>query len=158
MQSFSILLAGTFCWLVLPVPAADKTAEVTDQGQYVRIKIEVEIRGTLRHSSKGVFLETAEETFYLFDGDPKKDTSRKEASVWQLDLTKAKDLRKALGKLNGKSVIVTGTSELRKTVITKLASITQRGSYLPKKIYTSGEKWSPSRTVLVTSWKVVANK
>jgi hypothetical protein len=138
--------------------AEDSKAKSKEPAPYVRIKIEVEIQGILRHSAKGTFLETAEETYYVYDDDPKMDTSKKETSMWQLDLRKAKDLRKRLAELNGQSVVVNGTSELRKTIRIKLASANKRERFLPKKVYTSEQKWSPSRTLVVTSWKEVESK
>jgi len=88
-------------------------------GPYVKFRIEVEIRGTLRHTDKGTFVETREEVQTPFPTlESSTATRREEQQVrWRLDLGGTRLAPKDLGKLNGKEAVVSGKAELREVAV-----------------------------------------
>lgn len=92
-------------WLAFPAPAP-KTG-------YVKVRVEVEIRGTLKYTDKAVTVRAPSTTYSL--SDDKKAVASGDWD-WPLDFDRAKDLRELAKALDGKEVVVTGLNELRAVI------------------------------------------
>src|SRR5262245_35630595 len=112
-----MLFSVALCLLVSTAsPAADDKAAQPSKDSYVKVRVEVEVRGVLTASDKAVTVAARDRLYNLFrDADeiPREGTP---ATVYTLDFVRAKDLRELAKALDGKEVVVTGMSELRMVV------------------------------------------
>lgn len=110
MRAKWFLLVGAAGLWAASVLADDQKEAPKPVDSYVKIGIVVELKGTLAHTPKGTFVTAQEQTEGPFTTKPKG-----EIMTWELDLSKVEDLQALARKLNGKTVVVAGTAELRKT-------------------------------------------
>jgi len=145
-------------WITLVVatatPAGDNKDAPPSKDSYVKVRVEVELRGILRDTDKGATVTARDQLYSLFN-DAEEITDPSRATVYTLDFARAKDLRELAKVLSGKEVVLTGMSELR--------MVTQRGR--PGGTTGGGSAelpptptWSLQRTVLVTGLKSAVDK
>jgi hypothetical protein len=134
-------------------PAGDKTDAPPSNDSYVKVRVEVEIRGILRDSDKGITVAALDRLYDLFN-DAEEITEAR-ATAYTLDFARARELRALARVLNGKEVVVTGMSEMR-MVKQKGRPGGLTGGGTPHQL--SSPTWSLQRTVLVTSLKMAADK
>jgi hypothetical protein len=85
------------------------------QVSYAKFRLDVEIRGTLHITEKGITVAAPWPAFQLNDASKEApDFSAEHA--WKLDFSRSNDLMKSAKKLDGKVVLVSGLSELRQLV------------------------------------------
>jgi hypothetical protein len=124
---------------------------------YVKVRVEVEIRGILVATDKGITVAAQDRVYNLFQSNEENaDWSR--PATYTLDFTRVKELRELAKALNGKEVVVLGMAEVRRYVHAPKA---QPGGY-------SGPNsapfthpvpaWYLQQTVWVTSLKSAENK
>jgi len=82
---------------------------------YAKFRLDVEIKGTLRVTDKGITI-TAPWQVYLLSDQTKDATDYAMEHAYNLDFSKAKDLQRAAKDLDGKVVVVNGLSELRQLI------------------------------------------
>ena len=134
---------------------APKEASKPSKDSYVKVRVEVEVRGILRDTDKGATVTARDQLYNLFN-DAEEITDPSRATVYTLDFARAKDLRELTKVLSGKEVVVTGMSELRMV----RGHVRQGGTTgvggspeLPPT-----PTWSLQRTVLVTGLKSAGTK
>jgi hypothetical protein len=106
--STATILLAPLVILTVPARANDgKTPDVKLAGSYVKVKVEVELRGVLSFTEEAITLAVAEPEFdeYLFE-DVK--TERR----WVLDFGEEKELRAKAKGLKGKTVLIKGSATL----------------------------------------------
>ncbi|MCI0360034.1 MAG: hypothetical protein L0211_16275 [Planctomycetaceae bacterium] len=152
---FAMLLAlGLALGVPAATPADDKKDAPLSKDSYVKVRVEVELRGILRDTDKGATVTTRDQLYNLFN-DAEEITRPSRGTVYALDFARAKDLRELAKVLSGKEVVVVGMSELRKVIeITPMGGETGAGSPHPPPTPT----WSLQRTVLVTGLKSAGDK
>ena len=101
-----VACVGLLGFLAVPAVAGDRPGKRDVPRPTVLLKTEVEVRGVLSATEKGVTVTVREESV--------KDTiwTTGEEAVWQLDLGGVDELKKKAPALNGKQVVVTGTARL----------------------------------------------
>jgi hypothetical protein len=116
------------------------------KNSYVKVRVEVEIRGTLRHTDHGTTVTARERVFTLYNEAQELPFSGV-GTPYTLDFARARDLRELAMVLSGKEVVVTGTSELRMVVQPpRPGGVTGAGSPGPLPVPT----WSLQPSVQVT--------
>lgn len=133
---------------------ADEKDAQPSKDSYVKVRVEVEIRGILRVTDKGAAV-TARDRLYNRFNDAEEITDETRATVHTLDFARAKDLRELAKVLNGKEVVATGMSEMR-MVNQKVQAGGFTGGGVPPQL--PSPTWSLQRTVLVTGLKSAADK
>jgi hypothetical protein len=153
MRSAILPALGLALAITTGTPAGDKTDAPPSKDCYVKVRVEVEIRGILRDSDKGITVTARDRLYDLFN-DAEEITEAR-ATAYTLDFTRARDLRALARVLNGKEVVVTGMSEMR-MVNQKGRPGGFTGGGTPHQF--PSPTWSLQRTVLVTSLKTTAEK
>ena len=151
MRSAILLSLGLALVVATATPAGDKKDATPAKDSYVKVRVEVEVRGILWDTDKGLTVTARDQMYNLFN-DAEEITDPSRATVYTLDFARAKDLRELAKVLSGKEVVVIGMSELR--MVTQKARPGGFGN---------GEQpptptWSLQRTVLVTGLKSAGNK
>jgi hypothetical protein len=155
MRSALLLSLGLTLVAVTTTPAGDKKDAQPSKESYVKVRVEVEVRGVLAASDKVVTVTARDRVYNLFSDAEEITREGVPATVYTLDFVRAKDLRELAEALDGKEVIVTGMSELRTVVqSTRPGGVTGAGSPGPIPAPT----WSLQRTVEVTGLKSAAGK
>lgn len=148
MRTESLFSLGLILAAVAPLAADEKKDVLPSKESYVKVRVEVEIRGVLRETDKGVTVVAHDRVYKLYnDAEEIENPSR--ATPYTLDFAAAKDLRELAKVLNGKEVVVAGKSELR-AVMPVVPPGGHTGGFhgtLPS------PTWSLQRTVLVTGLK-----
>jgi hypothetical protein len=155
MRSAILFSIGLSLIVVTATSSADKKASQPSKDSYVKVRVEVEVRGILRDTDKGATVTARDQMYNLFiDAEEITDSSR--ATVYALDFARAKDLRELAKVLSGKEVVVTGMSELRQVSRkARPGGTTGFGGPSPQ---VSSPTWSLQRTVLVIGLKSAGNK
>jgi hypothetical protein len=89
--------------------------ERTSSGSYAKIRVEVEVRGTLQMMPQGATVTAVWRSYDLSD-DTKEVAEASGKRAWKLDFAQAGGLQKTAARLDGKEVVVTGQAELRMVV------------------------------------------
>lgn len=118
MRSVILLSLGLNLVVAVASRAGDEKDAPLSKDSYVKVRVEVEVRGILRDTDKGVTVTARDQMYNLFN-DAEEITDPSKATVYSLDFARAKDLRELAKVLSGKEVVVTGTSELR--MVTQVA-------------------------------------
>ena len=130
-----------------------REAPKPSKNSYVKVRVELEVRGVLSYTDKATTVAARYPVFELWnDAKELPDTP---ATLFSLDFDRAKDLRELAQALNGKEVVVTGMSELR-MVAPPHRPGGGTGGGTPGPI--PGPMWSLQQTVLVTGLKSAGNK
>jgi hypothetical protein len=153
MRSALLLSLASILAAVTAIPAGDEKDAQPSKNSYVKVRVEVEIRGILRVTDKGTTVMARDQMFNLFN-DAEEITASSRATVYTLDFARAKDLRELANVLSGKEVVVTGMSELRQ--VTQKAPPGGSTGFGPPQL--SPPTWSLQRTVTVTGLKSVGEK
>jgi hypothetical protein len=145
--------------VVLGVVAAGKgdggkPAPGPSKDSYVKMRVEVEIRGTVHITEKDATV-TALYRGYSFTDENKVTNSREE--TWKLDFSKARDLHGTAKALDGKEVVITGLSELRQ-LMQPPAPAGGPGFNPGPMPYLPGPSWHVHHTVLVTGVRLADGK
>jgi len=144
-----ILLSVGFCLAVAVVTiAGDEKALQPSKESYVKVRVEVEVRGVLRETDKGVTVTARDQMYNLFN-DAEEITDALRATAYTLDFTRAKDLREQAKVLSGKEVVVVGMSELR--MVTRAAPPGGTSGTGGTAERPPTPTWSLQRTVVVTN-------
>ena len=157
----SILLSLSVALLVATANRADdKTPKEAPEepfkpskNSYVKVRVEVELRGVLSHTDKATTVTARYPVFELWNDA--KELPDAAAVPFSLDFDSVKDLRELAKVLSSKEVVVTGTSELR--MVTQQArpgGTTGGGQPLQFPALT----WSLQRTVFVTGLESAGEK
>jgi hypothetical protein len=155
MRSAILLSLGLTLVVATATPAGDKKDAPPSKDSYVKVRVEVEVRGILRDADKGLTVTARDQTYNLFnDAEEIIDPSR--ATVYILDFARAKDLRELAKVLSGKEVVVTGMSELR--MVTQMARPGGTTGVGGSQERPPTPTWSLQRTVLVTGLKSAGTK
>jgi hypothetical protein len=137
------------------VPAGDEKAAQPSKESYVKVRVEVEVRGVLAATNKTVTVAARDRVYNLFSDAEEVTREGAPATVYTLEFVRAKDLRELAKALDGKEVVVTGMSELRMVVqATRPGGVTGAGSPGP----IPSPTWSLQRTVEVTGLKSAVGK
>ena len=133
--------------------AADKKDAQPSKDSYVKVRVEVEIRGILRVTDKAVTVTARDRVFNLFN-DAVEITDPSRATVYSLDFARTKDLRELAKVLDGKEVVVTGASELRQVTqpMSSGGGVRSSAPVLPS------PTWSLQRRVMVSGLKSAGDK
>lgn len=154
MQSAILLSLGLALAAPGVTPADDKKDAPPSKDSYVKVRVEVELRGVLWDTDKGATVTARDRLYNLFN-DAEEITRSSRGTDYALDFARAKDLRELAKVLSGKEVVVVGMSELRMvTQITPMGGETGAGTPHPLPTPT----WSLQRTVLVTGLKSAGDK
>jgi hypothetical protein len=156
MRSAILVSLGVALLVATANLADDKTpkdAPKPSKDSYVKVRVEVEVRGVLSHTDKTTTVTARYPVFELWnDAKERPDTA---ATLFSLDFDRAKDLRELAQALNGREVVVSGMSELRMVAPPhRPGGVTGGGSPGP----IPGPMWSLQQTVLVTGLKSAGNK
>ena len=155
MRSVILCVLGISLITANVVPAGDEKATLRSKESYVKVRVEVEVRGVLSATEKSVTVAARDRVYNLFSDAEEIPREGVPATVYTLDFVRAKDLRELAKALDGKEVVVTGMSELRTVVQpTRPGGVTGAGSQGPIPAPT----WSLQRTVEVTGLKSAAGK
>jgi hypothetical protein len=155
MRSALLLSLGLNLVAATSTPAGNKNDAQPSKDTYVKVRVEVEMRGVLNASDKTVTVAVRDRVYNLFSDAEEIRREGAPATVHTLDFVRTKDLRELAKALDGKEVIVTGMSELRMVVQpTPPGRVTSGGSPGPIPVPT----WSLLRTVEVTGMKSAAGK
>ena len=131
-------------------PPSAKEPPQPSKDSYVKVRVEVEVRGVLSHTDKATTVTARFPVFALWDDA--KELPDAAATSYALDFARAKDLSELAKALNGKEVVATGMSELRMvTPPRRSGGETGVGGGSPGAF--SAPTWSLQRTVLVTGLK-----
>ena len=137
------------------VPAGDQKAAQPSKESYVKVRVEVEVRGVLAAMDRTVTVAARDRVYNLFSDAEEVPREGAAATMYTLDFVRAKDLRELAKALDGKEVVVTGMSELRMVVqATRPGGVTGAGSTGP----IPSPTWSLQRTVEVTGLKSAVGK
>ena len=96
-----------------PAPPVAKEPPKPSKESYLKVRVEVEIRGTLQFGEKGATILAKDRTFDWFHPNAELEDVAY-AGTYELDFTKAKDLRELAKVLSGKEVVVVGKAELKR--------------------------------------------
>jgi hypothetical protein len=154
MRSALLLSCGLTLVSMTATLAGDAKEVPPSKDSYVKVRVEVEVRGILRHTDQGGTVTARNRVYNLFN-DAEEITDPARATSYALDFARAEKLRELTKTLSGKEVVVTGTSELR--LVTQQARPGgSTGFGAPAQ--PSAPTWSLQRTVLVTALKLAADK
>jgi hypothetical protein len=132
---------------------APEQAPQPSKDSYVKVRVEVEVRGVLSHKDRATTVTARYPVFELWNDA--KELPDAAATPFSLDFDRAKDLRELAQALNGKEVVVTGMSELRMVALPRRpGGVTGGGAPGP----IPGPMWSLRQTMLVTGLKSAGNK
>ena len=157
----SILLSLGVALLVATANLADdkmpkgdpKEPSKPSKDSYVKVRVDVEVRGVLNHTDKATTVTARYPVFELWNDA--KELPDAGVAPFSLDFDRAKDLRELAKVLSGKDVVVTGTSQLRMvTQPARPGGATGGGQFQQFPVPT----WSLQRTVLVTGLTSAAEK
>jgi len=155
MRSAILWVLGVGLVTAAAVPAGDEKAAHPSKDGYVKVRVEVEVKGVLAATEKSVTVAARDRVYNLFSDAEEIPREGVPATVYTLDFVRAKDLRELAKALDGKEVVVTGMSELRMVVQpTRPGGVPGAGSPGPIPAPT----WSLQRTVEVTGVKSAAGK
>jgi hypothetical protein len=147
----AILLTLGLLLIPDPIPAGGQKDQPS-KDSYVKVRVEVEVRGILQNTDKGATVTARDQLYDLFnDAEDITDPSR--STVYALDFARAKDLAELAGGLSGKEVVVTGMSELRMVGQRPRPGGTTGPSPGGSPIQPISSTWSLQRTILVTGLK-----
>jgi len=132
---------------------APKEPSKPSKDSYVKVRVEVEVRGVLSRTDKATTVTARYPVFELWNDA--KELPDAAAVPFSLDFDRAKDLRELAKVLSGKEVVVTGTSELRMVTQQARPGGTTGGGQL---LQFPAPTWSLQRTVLVTGLKSAGAK
>ncbi len=155
MRSAILFSVGLSLAVAAVTIARDEQALQPSKESYVKVRVEVEVRGFLRETDKEITVIARDQTYNLFN-DAEEITDAARATVYTLDFARAKEQREMAKDLRGKEVVVSGMGELRMvTRVTPPGGITGAGgsSQGPPT-----PTWSLQRTVLVTGLKAAETK
>ena len=145
---FGLVVAAGASW------ADDKAPPPKDS--YVKVRVETEVRGLLRKTDKGFAVASRFKVYELYN--PLKELpesgGEQRVDVYDLDFTRAKELRELAEALTGKEVIVVGMSELR--MVDQLRRPGGGSGLGPNPFPVP--TWSLQNTVLVTGLKSAGGK
>jgi len=154
MRSAILLSLGLTLVVAAATPADDKKATPPSKDSYVKVRVEVEVRGVLTYTDKAVTVTARDRVYALYD-DARELPDGASATAYTLDFARAKELRELARAFDGKEVVATGMSELRMVMPPRRAGgETGAGSLGPFPTPT----WSLQRTVEVTGLKSAAAK
>jgi len=102
---------------------------------YAKIRVEVELRGTLHYAAAGSTVTALWRTYELYHDD--KELRGPAPEPWKLDFRRAKKLQGTIKALDGKEVVLTGQSELR--MVMQRLPMGGSGGF-------GGQNWPPSPT------------
>src|SRR3954469_23174929 len=114
MRSAILLSLGVALLAATANLADDKTPKEPSKpskDSYVKVRVEVEVRGVLSHTDKATTVTARYPVFELWNNA--KELPDSAATPFTLDFDRAKDLRELAQAFNGKEVVVAGMSELR---------------------------------------------
>ena len=153
--SASVFLVA-FAWGLSGNARADDPAT---EENYVKIRVNVEIRGIIRQTDKGLFLETKEEVQHVVPGSfakksPGSVEKKETESRWDLDPKDPKIAGKGVATLVGKTVVVTGLAELRQLSV----KIHVSNAFAGRAGWYQFTTLEPQRKVTVGDVKVVNQK
>jgi hypothetical protein len=111
---------------------------------YVKIRVEVELRGRLHYAAAGSTITAIWRNYELYHDD--KVLPGAASEPWKLDFSRAKQLQATAKSLDGKEVVITGKSELRMEV----RLLPPGGSGFGGRDWPPAPTWSVQRTVLVS--------
>jgi hypothetical protein len=156
MRSALLLSLGLALLVATANHADDKTskedpkqAPQQSKDSYVKVRVEVEVRGVLSHTEKATTVTARYPVFELWNDA--KELADAAATPFSLDFDRARDLRELAKVLSGKEVVVTGMCELR--MVTQQA---RPGGGQPFPF--PAPTWSLQRSVLVTGLKSAGEK
>jgi hypothetical protein len=149
MRTAILLSLGLTLLVATATPAGDERDTQPSKDSYVKVRVEVEVRGILRVTDMGATV-TARDRMYDRFNDAEEITDEGRATVYTLDFTRAKDQRELATVLNGKEVVVTGMSELRMVNQKVRPGGFTGGGPIPQ---FPSPTWSLQRAVLVTGLK-----
>ena len=160
MRSWILFSLGIALLVATTNLADDKTPKVApkepskpSKDSYVKVRVEVEVRGVLSHTDKATTVTARYPVFELWNDA--KELPDAAATPFSLAFDRAKDLRELAQALNGKEVVVTGMSELRMVAPpARPGGVTGGGAPGP----IPGPTWSLHQTVQVTGLKSAGNK
>jgi hypothetical protein len=112
MRSVIHLSIGLCLIVAAAAIAGDENPIQPSKESYVKVRVEVEMRGLLRATDKGITVTARDQMYNLFN-DAEEITDASRATAYTLDFARAKDLRELAKDLSSKEVVVTGISELR---------------------------------------------
>lgn len=134
-----------------------KEAAKPPKDSYVKVRVEIEVRGTLDVTDKGVTVAAYDRTYSLFQPtEEHSDWTR--PAVYALDFIRAKDLRELAKVFHGKQVIVTGMAEMRRYVQKMEVRPGGNGFSGPHPFIHPVPTWNLQQTVLVTGLKSAENE
>jgi hypothetical protein len=155
MRSAILISLGLTFFVANATPAGDKKDAAPSKDSYVKVRVEVEVRGILRNTDKGATVTARDRLYNLFN-DAEEITGPSRATVYTLDFARARDLRELTKVLNDKEVVVTGMSELRMVAHWNRPGGKTGVGGSPER--PAVPTWSLQRTVPVTGLKPVGNK
>jgi hypothetical protein len=126
---------------------------------YVKVRVEVEVRGLLKATDKSAAVFTRYR--YYDQRDASKEQPLSEGIPpyrVDLDFARSPELRELATALDGKEVVVTGLSELRHVVPPPLPPGGYSGPGHPFGLYSPGPSWHLQQGLLVTGLKLVPGK
>ena len=156
MRSVILLVLGTGLIAATATPAGEEKAPQPSKESYVKVRVEIEVRGVLAASDKTVTVAARDRVYNLFSDAEELQREGVPATTYTLDFVRSKDLRELAKALDGKEVVVTGMSELRRVIDLprRPGGTTGAGSPGPSPTPT----WSLQRTVEVTGLKSAGGK
>jgi hypothetical protein len=155
MRAVVLALLGAGLVTATTTTAGGEKVPEPSKESYVKVRVEVEVRGVLTASDKAVTVAARDRVYNLFRDADEIPRRGAPATVYALDFARAKDLRELAQALDGKEVVVTGMSELRMVVQPSWpGGGTGAGSPGPSPTPT----WSLQRAVEVTGLKSAAGK
>jgi hypothetical protein len=98
-----------------PPKEAPKVAAKLPKSGHVKVRVEVEIRGTLAVTGKGVTVAAQDRVYNLLHPN-EENADHSAPTTYTLDFSRAKDLRELAKVLDGKEVVVSGVAEVRRYV------------------------------------------
>src|SRR5579885_1746652 len=101
MRSALLLSVGLTLVIATAIIAGDEKGAQPSKGSYVKVRVEVEIRGILRVTDKGTTV-TARDRLYDRFNDSEESTDAATATVYTLDFSRTKELRELAKVLSSK--------------------------------------------------------
>jgi hypothetical protein len=133
-----------------------KEAAKPSKDSYVKIRVEVEIRGLLVENDKGITVTALDRVYDLFHPNG-ENSDWSLPAAYTLDFTRAKDLRALAKVLNDKEVVVVGMAEVRRLVNSpRKAPGGSSGPNFPT-FTVPVPGWYLQQTVIVTSLRSAEN-
>ena len=110
-----LFVIGITLGLASATTGGDAKAPEPPKESYVKVRVEVEVRGVLGQASWDITVSSRFRVYELFNDakEIREGGGEGAADVYTLDFARAKGLRELAVALKGKEVVVTGMSELR---------------------------------------------